>query len=206
MYGTEQYGTTQYANDSNNLNPSITQNYKDKLLSNLPQCYRQDAWLNDLYKAAGEDLGTLDYIITDLNNQINPSTATWGLNIWENELNIITDLNKTYEERREVVKAKLCGQGTTTKKMIQNTAVAFSGGDVNIIEHPESYSFTVQFVGIRGIPKNMQSFINMLEDIKPAHLAYSFKYTYTVWNFLKEKNLTWDSAKSKTCDDLKVYE
>jgi hypothetical protein len=52
----------------------------------------------------------------------------------------------------------------------------------------------------------MESFKNMLEDIKPAHLGYVFEYTYTVWNVLKEKNLTWTNSIIKTWDELKVYE
>ncbi|NYC05423.1 hypothetical protein [Clostridium beijerinckii] len=52
----------------------------------------------------------------------------------------------------------------------------------------------------------MQLFKDMLENIKPAHLGYTIKYTYTVWNVLKENKLTCNNAKLKTWDELKVYE
>lgn len=204
MYGTESYGTNQYG--VNNTQDVITpSNYKNNLIGNVHKVYRQDKWLNAIYKSTGIDLNSLGGNIQDLINQINPSTATWGLNIWENELKINTDINKSYEERREVVKAKLWSYGTTTKQMIKNTAQAFSGGECDVIEDNSDYAFTVQFIGILGIPKNLEAFKEILEDIKPAHLGYDFKYTYTVWNFLKNKLTLWDDVKTSTWDNLKVY-
>ena len=50
----------------------------------------------------------------------------------------------------------------------------------------------------------MQGFIDMLDAIKPAHLAYEFKYTYTVWNHLTD--LTWGQVNAMTWDELRVYE
>ncbi|GAD14194.1 hypothetical protein GBL_2411 [Geobacillus kaustophilus GBlys] len=88
--------------------------------------------------------------------------------------------------------------------MIQNAAAAFSGGEVEVIEYPSEYRFEVKFIGVKGIPPNMAGFIDMLEQIKPAHLAYSFKYTYTVWDAVK--SLTWAQVNTKTWNELKVYD
>lgn len=204
MYGTEQYGTTQYSQEQ--LTDEEIKPYKPDLLYRLPPDLKNipefKAW-NDV---SNYELGLSAWQEEDILNQCFVDTATWGLAFWEKTLNIITDLNKSYEERREIIKAKLRGSGTTTTQMIKNTAESFSGGECNVIQHPENYSFTIQFVGIKGIPKNMQAFKDMLEDIKPAHLAYDFKYTYTVWGFLSQKNLTWGQASSKTWGDLKVYD
>lgn len=159
-----------------------------------------------IYDVQCTELGSLYYYSNDLLEQCFIDTATWGLLYWEEEYGIETNLNQSYEQRREILKAKKRGQGTTTKAMLKNAAEAFSGGEVNIIEDNANYSFEVWFVGVKGIPRNMQAFKNMIEDIKPAHLTYSFKYTYTIWNFIKEKNLTWNHAKTKTWKELKVYE
>ena len=59
--------------------------------------------------------------------------------------------------------------------MIVDTAKAFSGGDVEVLEDAANHRFVVRFVGVKGIPRNMQGFINMLEEIKPAHLVYAFE-------------------------------
>lgn len=156
-----------------------------------------------LYDVQGKELGDLNYYISDLLKQCFIDTATWGLLYWEDEYGIETNLSLSYEQRREILKAKKRGQGTTTKAMLKNAAEAFSGGEVSIIEDNENYLFIIQFVGVKGIPQNMQAFMNMLEDIKPAHLTYNFKYTYTIWNFIMEKKLTWNNIKIKNWKSLK---
>lgn len=205
MYGTEKYGTVNYA--GNNIDEDSIQPYIPDLMKYLPTWYGSSKIMAIIQNTIAKQIGLAKYNQQDLLNQFYIDTATWGLGtIWEKPLGIPIDLNKSYEDRREVIKAKIRGSGTTTRQMIKNTAEAFSGGECDVIMHPENYSFTVQFIGIKGIPKNMEAFKQMLEDIKPAHLAYDFKYTYTVWNFLKDKNLTWDQAKTKTWDNLKVYD
>lgn len=92
------------------------------------------------------------------------------------------------------------------KKLIEDVASKFSGGEVNVIENTGPYEFTIQFVGIKGIPRNMQNLINAIEDIKPAHLDYKFKYTYTNWNYLDGKNLSFDRAEYIKWDDLEIYD
>lgn len=205
MYGTEKYGTTGYSKDQQISDEDIKP-YKPDLLKYITPCLSEVSEFKAWNEACGYELGLLKLDEEELLKQFFVDTATWGLIYWENQYGITIDLNKSYEDRREVIKAKMRGSGTTTRQMIKNTAEAFSGGECDVIMHPENYSFTVQFIGIKGIPKNMEAFKQMLEDIKPAHLAYDFKYTYTVWNFLNDKNLTWDQAKTKTCDNLKVYD
>lgn len=170
----------------------------------LPDYYRWIREFQQITCTEGEEIDQLKSGIDELLDQFSIDTATWGLSLWESELGLAVDPTKPTEWRRERIKAKLRGAGTTTKQMIQNAAAAFSGGEVDVIEYPSEYRFEVKFIGVKGIPPNMAGFIEMLEQIKPAHLAYSFKYTYTVWNAVK--NLTWNQATSKTWNELKVYE
>lgn len=200
MYGNTIYGTTEYANE---VSTEEIQPYTPDLMKYLPSYYDNSEVMKSIQNSAAIEIGKVKYSKADLLNQFYVDTATWGLSsIWEKPLGIETDLNKSYEDRREIIKAKLRGSGTVTKAMMKNVAQAFSGGEVDILENFSDYSFIVQFIGIKGIPKNMQGLIDMIETIKPAHLGYSFKYTYTVWNFLSK--LTWQN--NKTWDDLKIYE
>lgn len=205
MYGYIKYGVNRYGEKPSSVDEEINL-YRPDLLAYLPPLLREIREFKTIDDVVGYEIGFLKFTIQDILNQCFINTATWGLVLWEREYGIETDLNKSYEERREILKAKKRGHGTVNKKMIKETAEAFTGGEVQILEHPESYSFTVKFIGIKGIPRNLAAFKDMLDNIKPAHLAYDFKYTYTVWNFLKDKPLIWNNAKLKTWNDLKVYE
>jgi len=204
MYGTSQYGLVNYC--INTITADDINKYKVDLTKYVPTFISEISEMKAIYDVQGTELGSILYYSNDLLNQFFIDTATWGLIYWEEEYGIETNLDMSYEDRRTVLKAKKRGQGTTTKEMIKNVAESFSGGEVNIIEDNVYYSFIVKFIGIKGIPKNMEAFKNMLENIKPAHLGYVFEYTYTVWNVIKEKNLTWTNSTVKTWDELKVYE
>lgn len=203
MYGVNKYGTICYSmnsldDDIDNKDIIDLSKYVPSVIYNIPE-------FQTTYKSQGLELSILNKNIKDLQSQLFVNTSTWGLDFLERDYEIKTDLSKTYEERREVILAKKRGNGTVTKKMIKNTAKAFTNVEVDVIENKD-YSFTVRFIGEKGIPKNLQDFKDMLEEIKPAHLAYNLEFTYTVWDFLKEKNLTWSSANKQTWDQLKVYD
>ncbi|WP_291650052.1 YmfQ family protein [Clostridium sp.] len=203
MYGNNKYGTIEYSRDSSSNN--IDEKYKVDLMKYLPYYYQTSEIMKSIQNSNSIEVGNLRYSIDDSINQFFVESATWGLNRLEGIFNIQTDINKSYEERREILKAKLRGSGTVTKEMIKNVAQAFSGGEVEVIEDNPNYNFTIKFIGIKGIPKNMQGLIDAIEDIKPAHLGYSFSYTYTTWDLLKS-NLTWNKANIKTWNELKTYE
>lgn len=204
MYGQNEYGVNAYATESiiNNdeikkylvdLNP-----YVPTFISELPE-------VKAIYDVESLELGLLKYQLDDIKKQFRIDTATWGLDWWEDKYGIKTNYFLSYEERREIVKAAKCGHGTTTKAMIKTTAERFSNGECEIIEHNSEYRFTVHFIGVKGIPRNMQAFKNMLDIIKPAHLAYDFEYTYNTWGMVKDLGLTWEQAKNMTWDEIRTF-
>ncbi len=203
MYGQYKYGEYGYGEEGISTGPEIDDLTPD-LMKYLPWYYQESKTMINIQNSIEKEFGVAAYYIEDVYKQFFIDTATWGLSVYEKELELKTNMNLSLEERREIIKAKLRGRGTTTKQMIKNTAEAFSGGEVDVIEFPEEEYFIIKFIGVKGIPRNMQGFIDMLEMIKPAHLYYEFKYTYTVWNYLKE--LIWKQANVMTWDELRVYE
>lgn len=204
MYSKNLYGTIKYSSDDV-LNDININNEKD-LLQMLPSFYHNSDFVREFMKSNSIEASLLNYYVKDLVNNLYVKTATWGLDYFEEELGLVTDRSISYEERRERVLAKKRANGTTTKKMIKNIAEAFSGGEVEIIENFSDYSFIVKFIGIKGIPKNLQLFKNMLEEIKPAHLSYELAFTYTVWDFVMQNKPIWSNLNSETWDSLKLYE
>lgn len=173
-----------------------------KLNEYLPQNY-QGKNIKKLLEIADNQLDVITDFSISIGLQSVIDQATYGLDDWEKTLNIKEDPSSSMKDRREVIKAKLRGFGTVTKSMIENTASAFSGGEVEVIEYPNEFRFTVKFTGTKGIPSNMDNFIEMLNGIKPTHLEYDFEYTYTIWSQLID--YVWDDLKSQTWDELRVY-
>jgi len=200
-YGEDSYGILQYGEG---IQPD-EKSYKLDLMKYLPAYYKKSEIMKAIQDAYSTEFGYIYFFLEDFLKQfLTPETATWGLAFWEQELGLKTDISKSYEERREIIMSRLRGIGTIGRDVIKRAAETFSGGDVDVIEYPAEHRFVVKFVGTLGVPKNMASFIEMIEDLKPAHLAYSFEYTFTWWDLLKE--LTWAQAGIMTWNQLKEYE
>ena len=206
MYSKKIYGVSSY------LDIEKVKEEQDKieikreadLLEYLPNFYHNSDVIKTFMESNSIEVDTLKAYIEDLSKNLYVKTATWGLDLFEEELGLVTDKSISYEERRERILAKKRGNGTTTKAMIKNTAEAFSGGEVEVIENFSDYSFIVKFIGVLGIPKNLTLFKNMIEEIKPAHLNYELAFTYVVWDIAKR--FSWESISHKTWTQLKAYE
>ena len=208
MYSKKIYGVSPYADIPKKAQDKeeIEIKRETDLLEYLPSFYHNSDVIKSFMESNSIEVDTLKAYVEDLSKNLYIKTATWGLDLFEEELGLATDKSISYEERRERILAKKRGNGTTTKAMIKNTAEAFSGGEVEVIENFNDYSFVVKFVGIKGIPKNLTLFKNMIEEIKPAHLNYELAFTYTVWNMVMATDNTWSDFNSKTWVELMTYE
>ena len=198
-YGQNLYGEFSYGSSQESTHDEIIE---VDLMKYLPTYWHEIEQMKILQEILGMNVAEVIAFKQDLFNQMFIETATWGLSRWEKILGLPTEIEKNYEFRRERIKSKIRGSGTTTKQMIVNLASAFSNGEVEVIEYPNEYRFVVKFVGIKGVPANMKDLTSAIEEVKPAHLAFTFEYTYNYWDNLKA--YTWSALSIHTWNKVKV--
>ena len=118
-------------------------------------------------------------------NQFYVDSATYGLDYWEKMLGISKNIF-SIQTRRENIKAKMRSRGTTNIKVIKNICEAYSNGIVEIIVNHSDYSFVVNFVGSIGMPEAFEDLDKTINEIKPCHLAHSYKFNYITNKQLKD--------------------
>ena len=148
------------------------------LASTMPEYLAKGRETAAIWAALEEELGALWRARDDAFLQLDVNTATWALPLWERAHGLLPDNTAAQEVRRERVKARMRGQGTTTAGMIQNVAQSFTNGEVEVEEYPDEYRMLLRFVGSQGIPPNVLDVAQAVDEIKPAHIAYGFAYTY----------------------------
>lgn len=109
--------------------------------------------------------------------QLLVNTSTWGLKLWEKLYGLDTDLSKSEKDRRSRILSKMRGKGTTTRDMIKNLAKSFVNGSIEVKESPETNSFIIQFGDI-GVPPLLDDLSAAIDEIKPAHLQYTYDIRY----------------------------
>ncbi len=172
------------------------------LMNLLPPVYDKNDTMKELQGILSNKINNLTSNFDKTIDQCFVSTATDLLSRYEKVYGLTVDVTKSNEFRRERIKARAKGVGTVTKQMLEDVAASYSNGEVEVIENYEDYSFVVKFVGVKGIPANMADLILTIEEIKPAHLNFTFEYTYNTWNDIK--HMTWNEASAHTWDQLRV--
>ncbi len=167
-----------------------------KLIDLLPPIYESNTTMQELQDILAADINTLASGFDETINECFISTASKLLSRYEGIYGVQVDISKSDTFRRERILAKIRGTGTTTKAMIEQTAAVYSGGEVLIIENPETNSFIVKFVGALGIPANMADLTLTIEEIKPAHLSFTFEYSYRRWS--EVVGYLWSDVAGKT--------
>lgn len=148
------------------------------LIDKYPEFWKDSSLTVKIIDAMGAETEILRGALADLLAQCNVATATWGLDLWEKQLGLETDVEKDLDFRRTRVISRLRGTGTVTVAMIQNVAESFSNGEVAVIEDAANYHFDIKFVGTIGIPPNIDDLTAAINEIKPAHLTYAYIYVY----------------------------
>lgn len=162
-----------------------------KLIKYMPKYYRKVEEIVNLQKAI-EDTVDEEEFLKGILRQKFVQSSTWSLENREEIFDITTDISLSDEARRENIIAKMQAGKTTTIKMLETMAEVFSGGKCEVIEVNNEYFFYIKFIGIYGIPANMDGFIKAIERVKPAHLGFKFIYSYMTWDEFDRYNKTWD--------------
>ena len=110
-------------------------------------------------------------------NQFYVDSATYGLDCWEKMLGISKN-NNDIQTRRENIKAKMRSRGTTSIEVIKNICEAYSNGIVEINVNHSNYSFEISFISTIGVPVSFEEMDRVVNEIKPCHLAHSYKFNY----------------------------
>lgn len=176
------------------------------MLGYCPGYYETSRIFKSYLQAVGLELDSMKQGISETLNQFFVSTSTWSLDIWENELGLSSFAGKPEDQRRSRIISKILGYGTVNIYLVKSVAESYVYGTVAVTEYPEQYSFSIKFVDIHGIPPNLDDLQSAIEEIKPAHLAVIYGFSYMTWNELDNKNITWDQldAKSLTWDDFET--
>ena len=175
-----------------------------KLIDKLPYFY-DNGYTRPIIEAEQVEADILYREIAETLKQCFVETATWGLDYWEDMLFLPRVTGKTYDERRSIIYARMRATRTTTVEVVKELASAFFNTEnVTVTEHNENYYFNIEFenaypefvnnsinsdlvdealvdyaeIGAETIVINLKNVENVIDIYKPAHLNYSFTFTF----------------------------
>lgn len=133
--------------------------------------YEQNEIIKSIFEAIGSEADNSIELADDILLQFFPQTATWGLDIWEQRLGLVTNYNETIERRRGMVLAKLQSNYSITPERMAYVIKSYTGVDTLIIEDVSPYVFRVEMA---AKDVKLSVFTDIINKIKPSHLGYEF--------------------------------
>ena len=169
------------------------------LINKLPSFY--DNYITKpIQDSFGVEANSVNDEVENTLNQFFVDSATFGLDYWEKMLGISKN-NNDIQTRRENIKAKMRSRGTTSIEVIKNICEAYSYGEVEIVVDHSNYSFEINFIGSIGVPKAFAELDKTINEIKPCHLAHSYKFNYNTHSNLA--NYTHEQLANYTHDEIR---
>lgn len=176
------------------------------MLKKLPSYYRKSKVMQELFDSIESEFQRLKDKVTLTENQFFVILSDENITLHEQDTGLTPDPSADIGTRRGRVLSKLRGTGTVTKTMMKNVAASFVNGDIEIIEYPSQYCFSVKFTSRTGVPYNIADIQAMIEEIKPAHLAVEYIFTYRLWEEVLATQSTWETTNNYTWENLLCFE
>ncbi|MGG0702969.1 putative phage tail protein [Bacillus inaquosorum] len=166
----------------------ITERAK-RMVEDAPSYYEDAETFHAIQDAKAQEYDLILEKMEDLQLQLNPATATWGLKYYEKELGIASDENKPLGERRSNVLSKRRGFGNFNAKLIKTVARSYTNGEVEVKPNFADYEIEIKFISNVGIPPNLEDFKSAIDDITHAHIGIVYQYRYLTINEVKVMTL-----------------
>ena len=178
----------------------------ERMREYYPDAIRRILEFQALLQGEGVEIDILkDGISISVNEAYLTTMSEDRISEWEKALGIAPSEDDTIQDRRDVIIARIRGQGKLNTALINSIVGAFTEGVA------DSYiQDGVLHVDITPPPNNKQDkFKNVESEISkksPVHLGLSVKRNYATWGEVKDNFADWSAIKSfSDWNDLVLY-
>ncbi|WP_329758940.1 putative phage tail protein [Allisonella histaminiformans] len=141
------------------------------ILYYLPQFLQKSPLFKGTNDADSKEHETIRLDLQDLLDQFFIESASWGLEQWEDLVNIKTNTTKSLESRRDAVIAKLRKPASVTETFLTNLINRYIADKAGyIISYPSEYRIEILYHGGQILDYN--SLRKSINTYIPAHIGY----------------------------------
>lgn len=174
------------------------------LESYLPSYYKHSAVTHDLLQALETELERLKQETEICENTFFILLADKYIDRHLEDLEL--DDSGDLQAKRSRILARLRGLGTINKPQLEKIIDSYAYGSVRVTEFPGQYLIKIKFINQKGRPANMEEIMAVVDEVKPAHLAAEYVFTYRIWREVLDYLEVWDNVKGQTWDFVRCFD
>lgn len=162
---------------------------KEYILAQLNKLHRTDPWVNEIFAASGLTLDAVADLILGLynSNWFDLLNERW-VKYYETKMGITPTVSQTLEDRCSAIQAKWKSGGKIDLALIQAVCDSWQNGEVSAAFTDGIIQLT--FNSTYGVPSDLQTLLNAVDDVKPAHLALAYVLKYLLISDVQAMTLT----------------
>lgn len=154
----------------------------EELLAMYPTFYHEVYEMQEILKAEGK---LQDDLKTDIQqvffNQFIDYADSKTISVYEKIIGIETDISKSLDERRRVVRAFLTGSGKLSASVIKSIIGSYTEGDVEcdlekVNGNDDFHTLAIKAERGEGSIINLSDITGLIEKKIPAHLKYDLSF------------------------------
>lgn len=142
-----------------------------RMISRVSPIYERSYVAKWLYEVMGQEVDDAEIRFSELREQANPETATWGLRYWEQRYGIEVDESRSLAARRAAVVSKRGTRAPMNPARIEEILSSMSGRKIRVEENVAPYTFRVYVENGEGFV-DYDAIVRKLKKVKPSHLAF----------------------------------
>jgi len=170
------------------------------MLRALHPWYRKDPWVKALYAAIDADMeSTNEKLDQDYNNIFFDRLDENGCSVLEKDLGLKPGKDATLDARRANIQSTWLAKRFASMTVIQQICDGIYKGDCKA-EYDGDATITYAFRHYLEPAPYTGDLVEAVDQIKPAHIDYKFRYDYNVWrNYYYP--LFWKNLKDRTWEE-----
>lgn len=145
------------------------------MLESAPEYYQTSRFYTAQNSAKAAEFSIIHNLFDEALLQFNPQTATWGLWIWEEMLELQTNKALSTERRRAEIIKKLTAIQKITPIAMERLVKRVTGANIDIIRNVKPYTFQVR-VRDDSLDADDRYIKNVVKEYKEAHMAFNFAF------------------------------
>lgn len=144
----------------------------NRLLDKISPIYARSEIMKSIMKSNLTEIELVETLTSLVQDQAFVKKATWGINLWEEELGI-DNPSSDLESRRAAVLSKIRTRAPVNLHTVEGALTAFARTNVTVNEIISEYMLVIEFFKRPDV--SVDGVIRTLDSIKPAHLGYNIK-------------------------------
>lgn len=188
---------------------NTTRDYYQEMVTMVPLYERKSKVFLEVFRSYDGEFKDLVQDVASLENDMFVDTAINSLTIYERDLGITSTQGLQTSQRREQISSRQRASfDQTTEETIQAVAAAYSNGEVEVNPTSTLGVYEVKFIGSLGVPDNLDGLKKALDIVIPAHLMYTFTFSYVTYDQSKAMYTNYDdlTLTGLTYDQILVTE